>query len=304
MSKLFYSAKKLLEIIDSGQSANIFEATVAYEEELTGRSREEILAEMKKRYGVMKDAIKTVMENPQDIKTKVGTPTTPVIKEAIENSLNGLLNSEVVLKANLYAIAVMECNASMGRIVAAPTAGSAGILPGSMLAIQEHKNLSDDQIVEGLFVAAGIGLIIAAKSTFSAAKAGCQAEVGSSSSMSAGALAYLQGLDARGSLVASALSLQNMLGLACDPVGGLVEIPCIKRNGFGVSNAFLACDMASMRVVAEIPFDEVVDSMNNVAENMHSNIRETAKGGLAVTPTALRLYKEYLEKKKQKLRSK
>jgi len=297
MSKLFYSSTKLLELISENNFSGIAEAVLKAEEELTGRTSSEILAEIGKRYNIMKDAANTVINDPTKVKTKVADASAYKIKKALDSGIP-LLSSPVILKANLYAIAVMECNASMGRIVAAPTAGSAGILPGCMIAMQEEYNISDQKIHEAILVSAGIGVIIAANATFSAAQAGCQAEIGSSSSMTAAAIAYLHGLTPAQSITASALSLQNMLGLACDPIGGLVEVPCIKRNGFGVSNAFTAVDMAAMGLESEIPFDEVVEAMNNVAKNMNSNIRETAKGGLAITPTAKKLLNDYLAKKR------
>lgn len=298
MSNLFYSSQKILEHIQQKNLANIAEAVYLSEQELTGRTRPEILAEVIKRFHVMKDAALTVIEDPSKVKTKVADASAHKIKKALETPSLKLMSSRIVLKANLYAIAVMECNASMGRIVAAPTAGSAGILPGCMMAMQEEFNFTDEQIADAIIVSAGVGIVIASNATFSAAQAGCQAEVGASSSMTAAAIGHLLGLSPEQIFTASALSLQNMLGLACDPIGGLVEIPCIKRNGFGVANAFNACDMASMGLISEIPFDEVVEAMNNVASNMHSNIRETAKGGLAITPTAHKLLGDYLERKR------
>ncbi len=297
MSKLFYSAAKLLELISENNFSGIAEAVLKAEEELTGRSADEILAEIGKRYNIMKDAANTVINDPTKVKTKVADASAYKIKKAIDAGIP-LLSSLITIKANLYAIAVMECNASMGRIVAAPTAGSAGILPGCMIAMQETYNIPDQKIHEAILVSAGIGIIIAANATFSAAQAGCQAEIGSSSCMTAAAIGFLHGLTPEQSVTAAALSLQNMLGLACDPIGGLVEVPCIKRNGFGVSNAFTAVDMAAMGLISEIPFDEVVEAMNNVAKNMNSNIRETAKGGLAITPTAKKLLNDYLAKKR------
>lgn len=295
---LFYSSEKLLQIIEKDNLPNIAEAVMRSEIELTGRTREEIYAEIKKRFYIMKDAANTVIQDPTKVKTKVADPSAVKIKDALQNPNLKLLSSNIVLKANMYAIAVMECNASMGRIVAAPTAGSAGILPGCMIAMQEEFGFSDQEIADALLVASGIGIVIASISTFSAAQAGCQAEIGSSSAMTTAAIGHLQGLSPTQIVTASALSLQNMLGLACDPIGGLVEVPCIKRNGFGVSHAFNACDMSMMGLISEIPFDEVVEAMNNVAKNMHSNIRETAKGGLAITPTAKKLLDAYLAKKR------
>lgn len=298
MSNLFYSSQKLLELISQNNLSGIHEAVLNYEQELTGRARQEILAEVLKRYQVMKDAAFSVLEDPTKIRTKVSHPSSPIIKKALAEQKLSLLSSPVILKANMYAIAVMECNASMGRIVAAPTAGSAGILPGCMIAMQEEFKLSDQKICEAILVSAGIGIVIASNATFSAAQAGCQAEIGASSCMTTAAIGHLQGLTPAQLITASALSLQNMLGLACDPIGGLVEVPCIKRNGFGVANAFNAVDMSHMGLTSEIPFDEVVEAMNNVAKNMSTNIRETAKGGLAITPTAKKLMQAYLEKKK------
>lgn len=298
MSNLFYSSEKLLSQITDHNLAGIHEAVLLSEQELTGRSKEEILAEIARRYIVMKSAAQSVIDDPSKVRTKVANASAHKIKKALDDKKIHFLSSEVVLKANLYAIAVMECNASMGRIVAAPTAGSAGILPGCLMAMQECFEISDEKIHEAILTSAGIGIIIAANATFSAAQAGCQAEIGSSASMTAAAVSYLQGLSPEQCVTAAALSLQNMLGLACDPIGGLVEVPCIKRNGFGVANAFNAADMAAMNLESEIPFDEVVEAMNNVAKNMNSNIRETAKGGLAISPTAKKLLAEYLEKKR------
>jgi L-serine dehydratase len=298
MSNLFYSSQKLLELIDTQNLSGIPEAVINSEMQLTNRTKDEIYSEILKRYRVMQEAADTVLNEPSNVKTKIADPSTHKIKDALNNPNLKLLSSRTTLEANMYAIAVMECNASMGRIVAAPTAGSAGILPGCLIAMQKNHNFTDTQIIEAILVSAGIGIVIASISTFSAAQAGCQAEVGASSAMTAAAISHLQGLNPKQIVTAAALSLQNMLGLACDPIGGLVEIPCIKRNGFGVANAFNASDMAAMGLISEIPFDEVVEAMNNVAKNMSPNIRETAKGGLAIAPTAKILLGKYLAKKR------
>jgi L-serine dehydratase len=299
MSNLFYSSKKLLELIKQNSYTCIADAVLAYETELKGRSKIEILQEVNKRYSIMKDAAFTILNNPSHAKTKVADPSAYKIKKSLESPSFRPYTSILQIKANMYAIAVMECNASMGRIVAAPTAGSAGILPGCLIAMQEELSISDENICRAILTSAGIGIIIASISTFSAAEAGCQAEIGASSAMTAAAISYLNNLNPEQCITSAALSLQNMLGLACDPIGGLVEIPCIKRNGFGVANAFNASDMSSMGLISEIPFDEVVEAMNNVAKNMNSNIRETSKGGLAITPTAKKLLEEYLKRKRE-----
>ena len=177
----------------------------------------------------------------------------------------------------------------MKRIVAAPTAGSCGVVPAVFLTMQEEKHFSEDKMVEALYVAAGIGGVIASRAFLSGAAGGCQAEIGSASAMAAGGLTYLMGGNAEEISNASALALKNLLGLACDPVAGLVEVPCVKRNVIGAVNALTAADMTMAGIFSRIPPDEVIDAMRSVGRNMNEDIRETGKGGLAGTPTGVEI---------------
>lgn len=206
-----------------------------------------------------------------------------------------MLMSKVEIKASAYALAVMANNSVMGTIVAAPTAGSSGIIPGALLAMQEEYGLDDETTARGLLCSAGIGMVIAHISTFSAAKAGCQAEVGASSAMCAAAISEIRGMKPHEAINAAAISLKNMLGLACDPIAGLVEVPCVKRNAIGVSHAMTASDMVYAGVRSIVPFDEVVMAMNNIAKNMNSAIRETSQGGLAISKTGRKISNELLQ---------
>lgn len=191
-------------------------------------------------------------------------------------------------RAMSYALATSEYNAAMGVIVAAPTAGSAGVLPGVLIAAQEEYGFSDRDAINALITASGIGAVIAKRATISGAQGGCQAEMGSGSAMAAAALCEVMGGTARQCTHAAALALKNSLGLACDPVAGLVEVPCVKRNGIYAVMAIAAADMALAGVESFIPPDEVIDAMYQIGCNMPACIRETAEGGLAITPTAIR----------------
>lgn len=187
------------------------------------------------------------------------------------------------------ALKISESNACMKRIVAAPTAGSCGVVPAVFLSVQEHQDLSDERMVEALYVAGGIGGVIASRASLSGAAGGCQAEIGAASAMAAGGLVYLQGGTAADISNAAALALKSLLGLACDPIAGLVEVPCVKRNVLGAVNAVTAADMTLAGIVSKIPADEVFDAMYNIGKHMDEEIRETAKGGLATTPTGMQI---------------
>ena len=186
------------------------------------------------------------------------------------------------------AMAVAECNACMGRIVAAPTAGSCGILPAALLTAQEAYGLTDDQLVDALFTAALFGQVIARRASISGAEGGCQAECGSAAAMAAAALVELRGGTPEMAAQACSFALMNVMGLVCDPVGGLVEVPCVYRNVGGVANAFTAADMALARLASPVPTDEVIDAMREVGESLPTRLRETGEGGVAGTPAGMR----------------
>lgn len=184
------------------------------------------------------------------------------------------------------AIKMGESNACMRRIVAAPTAGSWGVLPAVLLSFEEQFSATEEQMVQALYVAAGIGKVIAENAFIAGAAGGCQAEIGSAAAMSAGALAYLQGADPQTVMHAAALALKNMLGLACDPVGGLVEVPCIKRNSYGAVNAVTSAQLALAGIRSAITPDDVIDSMRRIGNQMPTCLKETSEGGLATSASA------------------
>ena len=187
------------------------------------------------------------------------------------------------------ALRVAESNACMRRIVAAPTAGSCGVMPAVLLSMQERYGYSDDQMVQALYVAAGIGGVIAQRASLSGAEGGCQAEIGSASGMAAGAAVFLLGGTQDQIANACAIALASVLGLVCDPVAGLVEVPCVKRNVMGAMNAVTSADMALAGITSQIPADEVIDAMRSVGHSISMDLRETGRGGLAGTPTGQRI---------------
>ncbi len=195
-------------------------------------------------------------------------------------------------EAVAMALSVSEVNASMGKIVACPTAGSCGIVPAALLSVGESRGKSEEELVDALFTAAGIGILIGERATLAGAEGGCQAECGSASAMGAAGVVEMMGGSPRAAFHAASMTIKNVMGLVCDPVCGLVEIPCVKRNASGVANALVCADLALAGVESHIPFDEVVDAMYRVGRGLPKELRETALGGLAATPTAKRLEKQ------------
>jgi len=196
------------------------------------------------------------------------------------------LSGQIAIRAASYALAVTEVNAAMGKVVAAPTAGASGTLPGVIVALREERGYEQEKAIGALLTGAAIGKIIASRASLSGAEAGCQAEVGSASAMSAAAAVYMEGGPAETCLNAAAMALKGMLGLVCDPVAGLVEVPCSKRNAIGVAHALLCADMALAGISSFIPFDEMVEAMDRVGRMMSPDLKETAQGGCAATATA------------------
>lgn len=192
------------------------------------------------------------------------------------------------------AVKMGESNACMRRIVAAPTAGSCGVLPAVLLSLETERNYPVTEMVKALYTAAGIGGIIAQRASVSGAAGGCQAEIGAASAMAAGGVAYLLGGDSEVIAHAAALAMKNLLGLACDPVAGLVEVPCVKRNVIGAVNALTSADLAVSGIRSRIPPDEVFDAMRSIGRIMPEELKGTGRGGLAATPTGLS-YKEALK---------
>ena len=203
-------------------------------------------------------------------------------------SLTGSLMSSALYRA----LAVSELNAAMGRIVAAPTAGSCGILPAAVLTMEAEKGCSHDDCVMALFTASAVGMVIADNACLAGAEGGCQAECGSAAAMAAAAITELSGGTPEMIAHAVAIALKNILGLVCDPVAGLVEIPCIKRNASGVAGAFVAAELALAGIESAIPADEVIWAMKKVGDAMSSTLKETAEGGLAATPSGKKLLEQ------------
>lgn len=198
------------------------------------------------------------------------------------NTLSGDFTARVIA----HALQMGESNACMKRIVAAPTAGACGVLPAVLVPLYQDGKVTEEQIVESLYVAAGIGQVIAARAFIAGAAGGCQAEIGSASAMAAGALVSLRGGNTEQITHAAGMALKNLLGLVCDPVAGLVEVPCVKRNVIGAVNALASADMALAGITSQIPPDQVIDAMREIGESMHSSLRETGEGGVANTPAA------------------
>ena len=252
------------------------QAALRWQTKEEGCSEDILLKRMHDRLAVMRESAKAGLS--PTLRSVSGMVGGHAAKMAVPEEINrfGLLG-----KAGAYAMSIAEYNACMGKIVAAPTAGSCGILPGALLAVQEQDGFTDDELVMALFTAAGIGRIIALQATISGAEGGCQAECGSAAAMAAAALVQLYGGTPEMCTHACAFALMNMLGLVCDPVHGLVEVPCVYRNVGGVSQALSAAQMALSGVKSPIPCDEVILAMKDVGDALPSSLRETGEGGCA-----------------------
>ena len=253
------------------------------------KSEDEVYAQMRDTYAVMAACIEPGCD--QQLRSASGLSGGDAFKmrRAVESGKN--LTGGVLGGALYRALAVSELNAAMGRVVAAPTAGSCGILPAAVLTMQE-KGCSEHDCVMALFTASAVGMVITTSASVAGAQGGCQAECGSAAAMAAAAIVELAGGTPRQAADAVAMALKNILGLVCDPVAGLVEIPCIKRNASGVAGAFVAAELALAGIESAIPADEVIVAMKKVGDAMSPALKETAEGGLAATPTARRLYEQ------------
>ncbi|NOU99848.1 L-serine ammonia-lyase, iron-sulfur-dependent, subunit alpha [Paenibacillus planticolens] len=285
----FRTLKQLTEVC-AAEGMTIAEVMLADQSQESGKSPEYVFEKMRAYYQIMKEAVAKGLT--EDTTSRSGLTGKDAQRVASYMTTTEASLGEEACKAMAYALAVSEVNASMGRIIATPTAGSCGIIPGVFISSQQRFGWDDDHMVRGLLSAGAIGYVIANNSFVSGAEGGCQAEVGSAIGMAAGALVELRGGTPEQAMHAVGLALKNTLGLICDPVGGLVEIPCIVRNGFGAVNAMAAADMALAGVRSVIPSDEVVQVMYEVGTAMPEKHRETAKGGLAQTPTGRQIMKE------------
>ena len=272
------------EIFERSARENIpfWEIVLQYDMEERQVSRQASMAKMLSTWQAIQDAADSYTGTQRSVSGLVGGDGLKMRLYARRGeSIGGEFMDEVIVQA----ISMAESNACMRRIVAAPTAGSCGVVPAVLLPLCEREHYTQHELLEALYVASGIGAVIAYRASISGAAGGCQAEIGTASAMAAGALVSLRGGTNEQIGHAVAMALKNLMGLVCDPVAGLVEVPCVKRNVIGAVNAISAADMALAGIESRIPVDEVIDAMGEVGRRMPVEFRETARGGLAATPT-------------------
>nr|WP_312576803.1 L-serine ammonia-lyase, iron-sulfur-dependent, subunit alpha [Sedimentibacter sp.] len=286
------SGKELIEICNR-ENITIWEYTIREEVEKSGLDRIQVIDKMKHNLNVMINSSSYAQENNVfSVSGLIGGDAVKIKKFADKGET---LTGDFMVRAMARAISSSEVNAAMGRIVACPTAGSCGILPAAVISAGEKLKKSENDLVNALFTASGIGIIIAKNATIAGAEGGCQAECGSAAAMASAAVVEMMGGSPEQALDAAAIVIKNILGLVCDPVAGLVEVPCAKRNIAGTVSALTTADLAICGVKSKIPFDEVVWAMYKVGRQLPPELRETAMGGIAITPTALRLKEEIFE---------
>jgi len=271
-----------------GEEETYAQIAVRYEMQRSGKTEEEIRSRMKASLEIMKETVRNGLHNNDMLYGLTSGEDGKRLLKAYQN--DSLPAGGIQAKASAMAIAVMEQNASMGRLVASPTGGSAGIIPGVLLAVAEKYGFSDEQLTDALFTAALFGVIMDERGiSFSGSVGGCQGEIGVSAAMAAAAEASLFTADKKVIGTAFALTLKNLLGLVCDPIAGPIEVPCIKRNAMGVAAAMMMCDMALSGIESYIPADEVMDALLDVEKRLPAELKCAAVGGLACTETACRL---------------
>ena len=273
------------------QNKKISELVLADQAEAMEVSPMELFEKMELDFLVMRESVKAGQEENQKSTSGLTGGEGYKMKTYAEQKSGGLCGT-LLSKAISRALSVAGCNASMGRIVAAPTAGSCGILPGCLVSLWEDRGFDEKDVVMSMFTAGAFGMVIAGRASVAGAQGGCQAECGSAAAMAAAALVELMGGTPAQCADACAIAIVNQLGLVCDPVAGLVEIPCIKRNVSGLVIAFSSADLALAGIEANIPADECLDAMRHVGDVLPDSLKETAKGGLAATPTGQRLQKQ------------
>ncbi|HCY0941012.1 TPA: L-serine ammonia-lyase, iron-sulfur-dependent, subunit alpha [Staphylococcus aureus] len=274
------------ETIDYAVENNMSFADIMVKEEmeLSGKSRDEVRAQMKQNLDVMRDAV--IKGTTGDgVESVTGYTGHDAAKLRDYNESHHALSGYEMIAAVKGAIATNEVNAAMGIICATPTAGSSGTIPGALFKLEKTHDLTEDQMIDFLFTSALFGRVVANNASVAGATGGCQAEVGSASAMAAAAAVAIFGGSPEASGHAMALAISNLLGLVCDPVAGLVEIPCVMRNAIGSGNALISADLALAGIESRIPVDEVIEAMDKVGRNLPASLRETGLGGLAGTPT-------------------
>ncbi|HDE7159387.1 TPA: L-serine ammonia-lyase, iron-sulfur-dependent, subunit alpha [Staphylococcus aureus] len=274
------------ETIDYAVENNMSFADIMVKEEmeLSGKSRDEVRAQMKQNLDVMRDAV--IKGTTGDgVESVTGYTGHDAAKLRDYNETHHALSGYEMIDAVKGAIATNEVNAAIGIICATPTAGSSGTIPGALFKLEKTHDLTEEQMIDFLFTSALFGRVVANNASVAGATGGCQAEVGSASAMAAAAAVAIFGGSPEASGHAMALAISNLLGLVCDPVAGLVEIPCVMRNAIGSGNALISADLALAGIESRIPVDEVIEAMDKVGRNLPASLRETGLGGLAGTPT-------------------
>lgn len=284
----FASVNELLQQTEEKQ-VSICRLMMKHEAQLENVSEDAVFAQMLENWQIMQKSIEHgIKEAPLSKSGLVGGDGKKLYHYSKGNTLCGQVLNEAVS----FALATAEVNASMGRIVACPTAGSCGIVPAVLASVQQSRGFKDEEVAMGLFTAAAIGSVVAFKASVSGAVGGCQAECGTASAMAAAAAVELAGGTPLQAVNAAAMVIKNVLGLVCDPVAGLVEVPCVKRNALGASLALVCADMALAGISSRIPLDDVIAAMDAVAHQLPVSLKETALGGLAATPTGLEIEKK------------
>lgn len=288
------SMNELIEFCTQNQKT-IGEVMLMMEIEKSGRDQETIIGMMEERLLKMQEAVESGKKDASAAPSGISGGDAVKMNNYVNqgNSLSGSYISD----AMTFSLATSESNARMGVIVATPTAGAAGILPGVLFSLHKNDGTSYRDLVMGLFTASALGYVIANRSFISGAAGGCQAEVGSATAMAAGTIVELKGGTPKQAVNATAIALKSLLGLVCDPVAGLVEVPCIKRNVIGTSIAFSAADLSLAGVESRIPCDEVIEAMYKIGKEMPRTLRETALGGLAMTETGKKVKEQLFSKR-------
>ncbi|MEG2929470.1 MAG: L-serine ammonia-lyase, iron-sulfur-dependent, subunit alpha [Oscillospiraceae bacterium] len=285
---MYKNAEELMQLCKA-QNKRIWQEALDTETKLTGLSEEKVMAHFESRLDIMISSATKALE--QKMTTKGGL-IDGVSSCQYSYSKNETLSGNYINYVMALAYSSSEVNASMGKICASPTAGSCGILPAVLLGVMENKKVKRETVIEALITASAVGAIYTKNATVAGADGGCQAECGVAASMAAAAAAYMMGADDEKCLNAAGFAMINIMGLVCDPVAGLVQLPCAQRNASGAVNALISADMALAGQVAHIPFDQVVDAMFKVGKMLPPQLRETAKGGIATTPAGKAIYKE------------
>lgn len=287
--KIARSGEELLKICEE-ENISLSEYAIRYEMENRDVSREQLFERMRKNLKVMQESAKDGME--KEIYSVSGLIGGDAYKLRKYYEKGESLTGNTMVLAMAMALSSSEVNAAMGKIVACPTAGSCGILPAVILAAGEKLNKTEDELIQGLFASSAVGIIIGMNATMAGAEGGCQAECGSAAAMGAAAVVEMMGGNPKMSLDAAAIVFKNILGLVCDPVAGLVEIPCAKRNSSGAVSALCTADLVMAGVESKIPFDDALSAMYKVGKSLPAELRETALGGVAITKAGLELKKK------------